>query len=349
MAITRLRPKPRLPLPDPARLVAGAVPGPMPGLIRPQLATLSKTVPEGPEWVAEIKFDGYRMLCRIDQGDVRMYSRNGKDWTDRFAAITQAAARLPTECAWLDGEVVALDASGHSSFQALQSAFSPRRTKVSDAGLIYYVFDLPYLNGYDLRQAPLSQRKFALRELIGEGPSPIRYSDDLTTEATLLLPQVCKLGLEGLVLKDWDSPYAECRTRTWLKVKCGLRQELVIGGYTEPEGAREAFGALHLGVYEGNGPQRTLRYAGKVGTGFDQQTLRDIHARLRAIEQEAPPFADPPRGAEARRSHWVTPTLVAEVSFTEWTTEGTLRHPSFIGLREDKNAGEVIREMPGRI
>jgi bifunctional non-homologous end joining protein LigD len=302
-----------------------------------QLALLVDAAPDGAQWLHEIKFDGYRMLCRVAEGRCRIQSRNGKDWTAAFASVADAVARLPVDTAWIDGEIVVNDARGRSSFQALQNVLS------AEAGgkPLFYAFDLPYLNGFDLRESPLVARKALLRSIIGDGPV-IRYSDHVEGDGPAFFAQACRLGLEGIISKRADSPYQAVRGRSWQKIKCALRQEFVIGGYTDPQGARSGFGALLLGVYDGN----ALRYCGKVGTGFDDALLSSLTAKLRRLATDAPPFANPPTGAEGRRAHWVKPELVGEVSFTEWTRDSTLRHPSFQGLREDKPARSVVREAP---
>ena len=269
-----------------------------------------------------------------------MFSRNGKDWTDTFSHLASAAAKLPVETAWLDGEVVVLGADGRSSFQRLQNVLTLPNSREQ---LYYYLFDLPYLNGYDLRKAHLVDRKTALETVLADAPTVLRYSSHHQGAASEFFTQACRLKLEGIIAKRADSTYRAGRDRNWVKVKCGSRQEMVIGGFTEPEGSRTGIGALLLGVYESDG---SLRYSGKVGTGFDQKTLDAIRKKLDAIRQEESPFSNPPTGAEGRRARWVTPKLVAEVAFTEWTADGTLRHPSFQGLREDKQAREVVRERP---
>ena len=318
--------------------IRGAVKAPLSAFVEPQLATLVDEPPPGVGWVHEMKLDGYRILARIESGGARLYSRNGKDWTANFQTIAKAVAGLPARTAWIDGEVVVLQPDGRSSFQALQNALS--RADARD--FHYYVFDLPYLDDYDLRQARLIDRKRALQALVGQGAGTVRFSAHVEGAGREYFEQACGLGLEGIISKRADVGYQSGRGRSWVKVKCEMRQEMVIGGYTDPEGARVGFGALLLGVYE-NGK---LRYSGKVGTGFDDATLESLKARLDALAQKEPPFVNPPRGAEARRAHWVAPELVAEVRFTEWTNDGTLRHPSFQGLREDKTAAAVVRERP---
>jgi bifunctional non-homologous end joining protein LigD len=302
-----------------------------------ELATLVDTAPAGPGWLHEIKFDGYRMLCRVADGQCRIVSRNGKDWTAAFATIADAAARLPVDSAWIDGEIVVMDAHGRTRFQALQNVLSDG----ASGRPVYCVFDLPYLDGYDLRQATLEARKALLAKIVGEG-SGIRYSDHVAGNGATFFAEACRLGLEGIVSKRADSAYQATRGRDWQKVKCAMRQEFVIGGYTDPQGARQGFGALLLGVYDG----ADLRYCGKVGTGFNDALLKSLFAKLTRRATDKPPFVDPPTGAEGRRAHWVRPELVGEVSFTEWTRDGTLRHPSFQGLREDKPARTVVREAP---
>ena len=328
--------KRKVAIPDAA--VAGAVKAPLPASISPQLATLVKEAPADAKWIQEIKFDGYRMVCRIADGKAKMFSRNGKDWTATFAHLADAAAKLRVETAWLDGEVVVLGADGRSSFQRLQNVLTMQNSREQ---LYYYVFDLPYLNGYDLREAKLLDRKRALEAVLAHAPAGLRYTSHHQGEGAEFFLKACQMKLEGVIAKRADSKYRSGRDRNWVKVKCGMRQEMVIGGFTEPAGSRTGIGALLLGVYESDG---SLRYSGKVGTGFDQRTLTDLRKKLGAIQQEQSPFSNPPTGAEGRRARWVAPKLVGEVAFTEWTEEGTLRHPSFQGLRQDKQPREVVRE-----
>jgi bifunctional non-homologous end joining protein LigD len=309
----------------------------MPAKVVPQLAMLVDSVPTGSGWVHEMKFDGYRMLCRIEKGSARMISRRDLDWTAKFDSIASAAGQLAVKEAWLDGEVVVLGDDGRTSFQALQNALDLK----DRSRLVYYAFDLLYLDGVDLRDATLLERKGLLKALLENAPAVIRYSEHFVTDGPTFFREACRLGLEGVIAKSADSTYFSGRGGSWVKVKCKKRQEVVVGGYTDPEGSRSAFGALHIGVYE---PDGRLRYAGKVGTGFNERSLASVHERLKALEQDKAPFANPPRGAEVRRSHWVKPDLVAEVEFTEWTTDGTLRHPSFQGLRDDKKPRDAVRE-----
>jgi bifunctional non-homologous end joining protein LigD len=314
----------------------------LPKTIEPELATLAKAPPEGPQWAHEIKFDGYRILSRLDHGKVTLFSRRGQDWTDRMERIARALEALPAKTAWLDGEVVALEPDGTSNFQLLQNAFGEDRT----APLVYYVFDLLYLDGRDLRSLPLEERKEKLATLLKKSRSksgPIRYSDHVVGDGDTVFAQAGKLGLEGIVSKRLDRPYRAGRGYDWLKIKTSQREEFVIGGYTDPEGSREAFGSLLVGYHVGS----DLRYAGKVGTGFSHVTLRDLFKRLKPLERKSSPFSDlTTKTGEARHAHWVEPELVAQIEFGNWTRDGRLRHPSFLGLREDKPAAEVVRDRP---
>ncbi|HEX3553734.1 MAG TPA: DNA ligase D [Thermoanaerobaculia bacterium] len=322
---------------DPSTL-PGARKAKMPAVIEPELATLVDAVPQGEEWIHEIKYDGYRALCHLKDGEARLITRSGKDWTDHFAPVAREAATLPAREAVLDGEVVVLEADGTSSFQALQNALSENRGK----DLVYFAFDLLHLDGYDLRPAPLAARKEALGALLSGRVGAVRFGDHILGGGEGFYRQACDFALEGIVCKRADLPYRAGRSKDWLKVKCLKRQEFVIVGFTDPEGSRVGLGALLLAVYEG----RELVFAGKVGTGFTDRILLDLRRRLDKIVVDKPAFKNAPRGAEARRSHWVKPQLVGEVAFTEWTREGILRHPTFQGLREDKKPAEVVRERP---
>lgn len=320
----------------------GAVKAAQPDWIAPQLATLVDHMPSSGEWLHEIKYDGYRILCRVRDGKVTLYTRRANDWTAKLQAQADAVAAFGMKHAWLDGEAVVFTDGGKTDFQALQNAFDSRFT----GRIVYCLFDLLYIEGYDLRATPLVDRKRLLFSLVGQrtsgSDSLLRYSDHIEGQGREVFDEACRRGLEGLIAKRADSPYRSGRTRTWLKIKCEQRQEFVIGGFSEPAGSRRGFGALLVGYYEGN----RLRYAGKVGTGFSDATLRRLHGTLVAHERPRPPFVDPPTGFEARGVHWVNPDLVAEVRFAEWTKEGILRQPSFQGLRTDKRAREIVREQP---
>ena len=257
-----------------------------------------------------------------------------------FQTVARDLASLPVKSAWIDGEVVVVDAQGRTSFQALQNALTAAS---SVNGLAFFAFDLMYRDGYDLRGAPLSERKRLLHEVIGRGAGTVKPGPEVADGGETFFRQACAMRLEGAIYKKADSLYAAGRrTREWIKVKCVQRQEMVIGGYTDPQGSRQGFGALLLGYYDGG----ALRYAGKVGTGFDDKLLRMLGPQLKAREQGTPGFVDPPRGFAAKGAHWIRPDLVAEVAFTEWSKDGALRHPSFQGLRLDKKATEVVRERP---
>ena len=324
--------------PDPAE-VPGARRAAMPKFVQPQLATLVERPPDGNGWLHELKHDGYRILARVEHRRAKLFSRNAHDWTEKFPAVAEAVGRLPVEEAILDGEVTVLLPDGTSSFQALQN-FGSSTTR---GQLAYMIFDLLYLDGRDLTGARLDDRKAALARVLASGSdraAVLRYSDHVVGAGADFFARACKLGLEGIVSKKRDAPYRGTRGADWLKVKCLKQQEIVIGGYTEPEGSRIGIGALLGGVYESG----RLVYVGKIGTGFDNRTLRDLQQRLSRLEQKTSPFASRPAGAA--RAHWVKPELVGQVSFSEWTSDGKLRHPAFQGLREDKPADSVVRERP---
>ncbi len=325
---------------DELKKLPGARKAKIPAAVEAQLATLVDEVPQGEEWIHELKYDGYRALCHLKDGEARLITRNGKDWTDRFESVAREAETLPADQAILDGEVVVLEANGTTSFQALQNALSEGREK----DLVYFVFDLLYLDGYDLRPAALEERKTALGALLAGRSQILRFGDHVRGGGEEFYRQACSFGLEGIVCKRADLPYHGGRSKDWLKVKCLKRQEFVIVGFTDPEGSRVGLGALLLAVYEEKKPGEDLVFAGKVGTGFNARTLRDLRKKLDKIVVDKPAFTNAPRGAEARRSHWVKPQLVAEVTFGEWTRDSLLRHSTFQGLREDKKPAEVVRE-----
>ncbi|NYH21260.1 DNA ligase D [Paraburkholderia bryophila] len=324
--------------------IEGALKARLPATLKPQLATLIDSAPPGDAWSYEIKFDGYRILTRIDStakaAKVKIFTRAGNDWTAKFSKQIKAFERLGVDSAWLDGEAVVLDEHGVPSFQALQNAFDSNRPQ----DIVVYLFDLPFLNGYDLRGVPLEQRRAILRALLEEvDDTVLRFSNDFEFSADDLLKSACDMALEGIIGKRRDSGYLSGRSSSWIKLKCRRRQEFVIGGYSEPAGSRAAFGALLLGVYGGNGQ---LRYAGRVGTGFDAALLRSLKKQLNAHETQRMPFAAAPRERSRTPVHWVEPVLVAECNFAEWTGDGIVRQASFVSLRNDKPARQIVKEAP---
>ena len=312
----------------------------LPATLKPQLATLVESPPKG-DWRYEVKFDGYRILARIEDGEVRLFTRNGHDWTARLPSQAKALARLKLRSAWLDGEMVVTNEQGVADFQALQNAFDATR----DEQIIYYLFDLPFLNGLDLRQCPLQQRRTALAAVLEKADAEcLRFSADFNEPVESLLDSACKMDIEGLIGKRLDSPYVNRRSNDWIKLKCQQRQEFVIVGYTDPKGSREAFGALLLALHDPDSGE--LRYAGKVGTGFSNTTLNNIRQRLAPLEVRKAQFGNPPRGAEATGVHWLKPQLLAEVAYAQMTREGVVRHSVFHGLRDDKPARSISLEQP---
>lgn len=311
----------------------------MPDFVQPQLATLVEKAPSGDEWLHELKFDGYRLLCHINGRQVRFWTRNQKDWTAKFASVGKAVKALPVKSAILDGEIVALDPSGRASFQRLQQSIN----KGGGSSLIFHVFDLIYLEGFDLTKTPLRERKRVLAELLqplGDA-GMLRYSDHFEGNGDRFFKEACKLGIEGIVSKHANSAYESTRSRNWLKVKCLHRQEFVIAGYTLSDKGIP-FSSLVLGFYE----KGKLIYAGRAGTGYTNAMRVDLKKKLDRMVVEKRPFEQIPKDPGLRRAVWVEPKLVGEVAFTEWTDEGVIRHPSFQGLREDKKPMEVVREEP---
>ena len=306
----------------------------LPAFVTPQLATLVTEPPHTGSWIYEVKHDGYRMLARLTKRDARLFTRSGKDWTERGPHLVRELKRLKLDGTWLDGEIVVLRENGRASFQALQNAFEFGR----DAEITYYVFDAPFLKGVDLRALPLAERKARLGEALKANPM-VRFSQHLAGEAHEVLEEACKLGLEGLIGKETAAPYVSGRTKSWIKLKCRSRQDFVIAGYSAPEGSRKGFGALLLGVHDVPGGK--LKYAGKVGTGFDEHLLDTIAKRLAKLKRPDSPLVNPPR---EKAITWVRPQLVGEVAFAERTDDGILRQASFMGLREDIPAKSVSEE-----
>ena len=314
----------------------------LPDILQPQLATLVDSPPSG-DWRYEVKFDGYRILARIDGDDIRLFTRNGHDWSAKMPRQVEALKALGLDSAWLDGEMVVVDDNGVADFQALQNAFDTEH----DERITYYLFDLPWLGGEDLRALPLKRRRDSLARLLeGHASQVLRYSADFEEPVESLLDSACRLELEGLIGKRADSPYVGRRSSDWIKLRCKQRQEFVIVGYTDPKGSRNGFGALLLALHDHGSGQ--LRYAGKVGTGFSATTLDSIHARLKPLQTDRSPLPKPPTGAEARGVHWLKPQLLAEVAYAQMTREGIVRHSVFHGLRDDKPATaiDLERAMP---
>ncbi|MEZ0316025.1 MAG: DNA ligase D [Methylophilaceae bacterium] len=315
----------------------------MPSKISPQLATLVKKSPTGDEWLAEIKFDGYRALTRIVDGKAKIFTRNGHDWTKNWLALNNTLSKLPVDNAWLDGEVVAVK-NGKIRFSALHN-YDPDDPTVE---LRYYLFDIIYLNGQDISPLPLINRKSLLKELLSsqKDHSPLFYSEHFIGNSIQAFESACKNELEGIILKLANSTYQQSRTHNWLKLKCTQRQEFVITGYTATKGSRQGFGALLLGWYDQHGD---LVYAGRVGTGFDDQVIRELGKQFQALVSNNSPYKNKLKGKELVGVHWLKPELVAEIKFAEWTSDGIVRHASFMGIRDDKVALDIIRELPENI
>lgn len=317
--------------------------------IEPMKCRLAAAMPEGNDWLYEVKLDGIRAIALKDGKSVQLFSRTRNDLTARFRDVAEAVEKLPCKNATLDGEVIALDEQGRSSFQRLQSLNIPGEPP---APVFYYAFDLLQLDGKDLRDLPLERRKKILARLLQKPPEPVRVSLPLEGSATAIFNGVKALGLEGVIAKRRDSKYeAGARGSSWLKIKTVQQQEFVIGGYTEPRGARAYFGAILAGYYNGG----KLWFASKVGSGFDFRMLKLLIEKFRRHPRERCPFANLPeprraRGGltagEMRKCRWIEPKLVCEVRFAEWTRDGHLRQPVFLGLRQDKPARDVKRERP---
>ncbi|MGB7196442.1 MAG: DNA ligase D [Collimonas pratensis] len=319
------------------RMPRGALKAALPQYLAPQLATLAEVAPaDNNAWSYEIKFDGYRLLTRVTEKTLHLYTRNGNDWTGKLSKLAAALAKMKLPPGWYDGEIVILDAQGIPSFQGLQQAFDSAATQE----IIYYLFDLPFCDGYDLRKVPLSERRQLLQALFTQKtPASVRFSENFDVAPKDIVASVCGMGLEGVIGKRKDSPYVTRRSADWIKLKCTRRQEFVIGGYTDPKGARVGIGSLLLGVHDEEGK---LRYAGNVGTGFDQRSLTALEQRLRDIATDHKPF-DGPTG-RYHNPHWVRPILLAEISFAEWTRDGNIRHAVFHGLRSDKPPRAIVKE-----
>jgi bifunctional non-homologous end joining protein LigD len=301
-----------------------------PAWVVPMLATLTKDYFSDPGWVFEPKLDGIRCIAYKRRDSVKLLSRNRLDLTPTYGAVASALAAQPGDFV-IDGEIAAVKGEV-TSFSLLQQV---HRQQVP---VVYFCFDLMHLDGYDLTALPLTARKETLQRSVSFD-EPLRFVSHVAEEGEAYYREACKRGWEGLIAKRATGRYAGGRSKDWLKFKCSFEQELVIGGFTDPEGARSHFGALLVGYYDGD----ELRYAGKVGTGFTQKTLADLHGRMARIERKGSPFAGKP--PVRKGAHWLTPKLVAQIGFSEWTVDGKLRHPRFLGLRTDKKARDVVREV----
>ncbi|WP_087001790.1 DNA ligase D [Rhizobium sullae] len=316
----------------------GARKAAMPDFVEPTLAKLKAKPPAGDGWIHEIKFDGYRLQIRIENGEVKMLTRTGLDWTEKFGKdIANAFKALPIQSAIMDGELVVEQDSGASDFSALQQDLSQRRYD----RFVFYTFDLIYLDGHDLKGVPLIERKRLLEKMLPAGNDKLRYSEHFNENGSLVLDHVCRLSLEGVVSKQRDSTYTSGRRGEWIKAKCSQRQELVIGGYVPSTSMKNAIGSLAMGFYD-NGK---LKHVGRVGTGYTATVAQDLYERLSKIEQEENSFDDRLTPEERRGLVYVKPELVAEVEFRAWSSDDKLRHAAFRGLREDKLAKDVVREM----
>jgi bifunctional non-homologous end joining protein LigD len=316
-----------------------------PAWLDPELATLTQDRFSDPGWIFERKLDGERCLAFKSGSGVRLMTRNQKEDTSSYPEITQALEAQRASEFIIDGEIVAFEGS-ETKFARLQQRLGvqhPGPDLLAAVPVYYYIFDVLWADDRDVRGLPLRERKQILRDLL-DFTGPLVFTEHKDTEGEAYFRQACASGWEGVIAKRADAPYRAGRSRDWLKFKCQSGQEFVIGGFTDPQRSRIGFGALLLGYYD---PDHTLVYAGKVGTGFTQRTLDRLHATLAGLEQDSPPFG---RGRLPRSGvHWVQPRLVAEVGFSEWTTDGQLRQPRFQGLRDDKDPADVVRETPQNI
>ncbi|MBV8774262.1 MAG: non-homologous end-joining DNA ligase [Deltaproteobacteria bacterium] len=308
------------------------------------MATLVTQAPDGSGWVNEIKLDGYRMAARLDNGSVCLLTRTGLDWTDKYPAIAEALSELPAKTAYLDGELCGVLPDGRTAFSLIQNAADTR-----SGSLVFFLFDLLFLDGEDLRALPLIERKDRLRALLSDAPPCLQFTDHQIGHGPAFHRLACEHGLEGIVSKRANAPYDPGR-RTWLKTKCLNREEFVVVGYSDPEGTRHRLGSLLLGYYT---PDGKLIYAGRAGTGMDQRELERLWRKLQPLAADKMPLAEPPpRNSRfgsplvLSRVHWVRPEMVVEVSYLTWTEERLLRQVVYLGERQDKPAAEVRRDSP---
>ena len=335
-----------------AELPAGAVRASVPLKLAPQLATFAPHPPEFGEWIYEVKFDGYRLMTRLTGASVNCFTRNGHDWTTKVPQLAKSLAALGLSETWLDGEIVVLNSQGMPDFQLLQQAFETRSKTGASAllapsaatAIVYYVFDMPFFQGFDLRELALTERRALLEKQLGKQKiGAIKFSAAFDAPSKQLLLSACNLGLEGLIGKRADSPYQSGRSMDWVKLKCGKRQAFLIGGYTDPKGARTGLGALLLGHYDDSG---MLQYAGNVGSGFTEKALVELTRVLGKMAIAASPFSGNP--SISGSPHWVKPTLLAEISFAEWTNTGRIRHGVFQGLLANKKNVALMPEAPNK-
>jgi len=336
-AAPQLMRRPRRLTPKKPGTAAGPRRTALPGFVEPQLATLIAKAPDSARWIHEIKFDGYRIQARLEHGKVKLMTRKGLDWTDKFPTVAEAVAGLPADTALMDGELVSEDKDGVSRFSLLQQDLKDGRHD----RMVYYAFDLLHCDGADLKPLPLTARKAALGRLLARAHGAVRFSESLTERGSVLLKQACKMGLEGIISKVADAPYRSGRGHDWLKSKCSNRQEFVVAGFTPSTADAHAVGALVLGVYR----RGKLHYAGRTGTGFTHQTARELYRALKARARRDSPLDSVPKEERGRRGPiWVDPKMVVEVDFRGWTHGDRVRQASFQGVRHDKPARQVVRE-----
>ncbi len=331
-----------------ARRTAADLSTELPSTLKPMLATLVDGPPAQPlDWIYEIKFDGYRILSRIEGKSIKLFTRNGNDWTAKLLPLQKALAESNLPDGWYDGEIVVLSAGGTPDFNALQNAFDNART----GNIVYFLFDAPYLAGQDMRSLSVVSRRQALSSALATAAPSIRFSEAFNGDVASITASACKMGLEGIMAKRKESTYVLDRSPAWIKLKCALRQEFVVVGFTNRSGSTHEVSGIMLGCHE----RGRLRYGGNVGTGWDSATAQELHKLLVKLETNEAPV-DPATvtpGRFARRSRspepirWVKPQMVVEVAFSEWTPEGRVRHPTYRGRRTDKPASAIVREQAG--